>query len=509
MPPRNREFELKLTLQPKELDRLAADSKLANSEEAPSPKHLRSVYYDTPDHRLHGKGMTLRVRHDGQRFIQTVKADTRIRGGLSNPIESETALESNQPDLDQINNKRLRRKIRKVADGSILAPAFEVLVERRAYRLHRGGSTIELALDRGEARTKNRRSEICEAELELLEGSPGDLLQAAQSLFGHREVCFSELSKAERGYELLHGRPPAARIEPAYATEPEVMRGQTCGEAFAAIFRSASEQIIKNREVVLRTEDPEGAHQLRVGLTRLRAAHAALKPLIDAELLEQQETDVKELSRAAGALRDADVLLGDIVAPVAAAASKPSFERLSDALRQYRLKRQAEARNALNSERWPRLLIGMALWPAVFETDTELMLPIEDCARKTLKRRWRDAAKYGRSIERLEPDERHAMRKALKKMRYTVEFLAPLYDKQEVKPFVKRLKKLQDVFGYLNDARLAGNLPAIAKSTAGGEPELYLAIGYVLGYHETNAAQIWRRGLKEWAQLESVPRFWR
>ena len=53
----------------------------------------------------------------------------------------------------------------------------------RTHRLRTRGSVIELALDRGEALAMNRRSEICEAELELVRGDPKDLLQIAQSLF--------------------------------------------------------------------------------------------------------------------------------------------------------------------------------------------------------------------------------------------------------------------------------------------------------------------------------------
>ena len=71
--------------------------------------------------------------------------------------------------------------------------------------------------------------------------------------------------------------------------------------------------------MALETDIAEGAHQLRVGLTRLRAAHRALEPLLDTPAFHQLEDDARAIARAVGELRDADVLIEDIYAPVAGA----------------------------------------------------------------------------------------------------------------------------------------------------------------------------------------------
>ena len=89
----NREFELKLSLRPDEFDRLAANPKLTGNGGKSSQKALRSIYYDTPDLRLRNQGLTLRVRHDGESYVQTIKAETQLRNGLSNPIEVEDRVE--------------------------------------------------------------------------------------------------------------------------------------------------------------------------------------------------------------------------------------------------------------------------------------------------------------------------------------------------------------------------------------------------------------------------------
>ena len=460
MAQRNREFELKLSLPPDEFDGLVANPRLMGNGGEPSQKVLRSIYYDTPDLRLRNEGLTLRVRHDGERYVQTIKAETQLRNGLSNPIEVEDPVEGSKPDFDRISDNRIRRKLHKTVQSSALTPVFETAISRTNYRLRRRGSLIELALDKGEAWAKTRRSEICEAELELLEGNPKHLLETAQALFSKTNVYPSSISEAERGYSLLLKTGSSGKIEPAYAKKPNVKPGQTCGQAFAEMLRSAGEQIIKNRLVVLKTDEAEGAHQMRVGLTRLRSALRALKPLIASPLLLKLEADAQKISRAVGELRDADVLIEDIYAPVARKFPvTPGFDQLYQTLQSHRSTMQQKARQSLSSENWSGLLLGISLWPALLEREAVLKQPIEKYAQKIFEKRWKQAAKYGRSLNKLALEERHAMRRSLKKLRYTSEFLAPLYDDKAVKPFIGRLKKLQDVFGYVNDVRLARPAP--------------------------------------------------
>ena len=455
-------------------------------------------------------GVTLRVRNDGKSFVQTVKAEAGLENGVSNPIEVEAPVDNPKPDLDRIGDKSLRRKLVKAISGSSLERAFETVVTRTSYKLESGDSLVELALDRGEARAKGRKTPIREAELELIEGDPKALLGIAQELFAGQAVHLSSMSKAERGYRLLlkifEARP---EVTPAKAGEADVKSGQSCGAAFAAILRSAGEQIIHNRTVVLETDVAEGPHQLRVGLTRLRSAHRALKPLIDAPDFHQLEDDARAIARAVGELRDADVLIEDIFAPVAGAVpDQHGFDALRRALQAHRQVKQDPARRCLGSEQWSRLLLGLALWPPMLKRDPSLQEhPIEDYAKQALKKRWKKVAKCGRGIDRLEPEEKHRMRRSLKKLRYLIEFFAPLFPSKDVKSFVKQLKTLQDVFGYINDVRMAEQLRTIAAEHGDGR-DCAVAAGVVLGWHEEKSAETWTHAQEEWHRLKSRGRFW-
>jgi inorganic triphosphatase YgiF len=453
--------------------------------------------------------MVLRVRDDGAGFVQTVKADARFKDGLSNPIEVEAPVAGPEPDLKLISDKGLRRKLSGALNGSSLMRAFETLITRTSYKLETGGGVVELALDRGEARAKRRKEPIREAEFELIEGDPKALLGITQELFAGRAVELSPMTKAERGYRLLLKMPEAIPdLTPAKAKPISIKPDETCGAAFAEIFRSAREQIIWNRTVALETDIAEGVHQLRVGLTRLRAAHRALEPLLDAPAFHQLEDDARAIARAVGELRDADVLIEDIYAPVAGAVSdQQGFDALLRALQAHRAAKQESARQRLRSEQWSRLLLSLVLWPAMLETDSSLQQSIEDYAQKALKRRWKKVARCGRAIDRLEADEKHKMRRSLKKLRYMTEFFAPLFSSKEVKPFVKQLKTLQDVFGYVNDVGMAEQIRTIAAEHGEG-PDCAMAAGIVLGTHEEKAAEAWTHAQEEWRRLESRGRFW-
>src|SRR5271165_2180461 len=120
----DREFELKLALSEGDFEQLLAHPRLSEPQLERSEKVLKSIYYDTADLRLRDLGVTLRVRNDGKNFVQTVKAETGLENGVSNPIEVEALVENSEPDLDRIGHKSLRRKLVKAISGSSLERAF-------------------------------------------------------------------------------------------------------------------------------------------------------------------------------------------------------------------------------------------------------------------------------------------------------------------------------------------------------------------------------------------------
>jgi len=272
---------------------------------------------------------------------------------------------------------------------------------------------------------------------------------------------------------------------------------------------AAAEQIVANRTAVLETDDPEAAHQLRVGLRRLRSALRAFRPIESSAATRELAQHARALGQSIGDVRNADIFIEEIHATAAATRKgDPGFAALREALLAHRAAMRAKAREALASEQWSRLRLYLALWPQTVKDNPRLAAPVRSFADGALTRSWKRIARRGARLERMTPEERHEMRKALKSFRYTVEFFGSLYEDRKVSRFVKNLKKLQDVFGYVNDVATAEALNAIAGERCAAAPAAQRAAGYALGWHQVRSEHAWAGVADAWSRLTKRKRFW-
>ncbi|WP_349358450.1 CYTH and CHAD domain-containing protein [Stappia sp.] len=528
-----REIELKLELGEDALKRLkSASAPDGFAVERAVTRTLRSIYFDTPDLALKGAKWSLRVRKVGRDWVQTVKAGTGISGGLSTPREVEVTIAAPVPDLTQIQDAELRDGVWALIDGKPLDAVFETEM-RRTTRLFttEAGTAIELALDAGEIRTEAETVPLFEAEFELKTGPVDDLFRLAKTLKGTETARFSATSKAGRGYALLSGG--AAPVRPQNARPAQISaKTDTAETAFRAVLRSCLTQIAANRDAILDTDDPEGPHQMRVGLRRLRSALRVHRKYIDPERHAALDANARALAARVGALRDLDVLTDEIVAPVEAiAGGSVAVDRLHDTIAAERAAERLRLREAVQSASVNEVLFDLGAmaegngWQRqAGDDDTPapaLTMPVTDFARAALEKRWKAAAKLGVRIDDLTLEERHDLRKTLKKLRYVLEFYQPLFKPKTVKPFLKTLKRLQDVFGYLNDVVMAQKLAELAAARGDdptGDPDgdpgsdaraLMLAAGFVMGWHERRAEEAWSHARAQWDDTRHAEKFWR
>src|SRR5262245_14123578 len=276
-----RELELKVELSKYDVERLEGELPIDElGIGPPTRKKLRSVYFETPEHDLHAAGISLRLRRRNGGWMQTVKAEHHVDGGVSNPIELEAPVDGEKPDLAKIADEKVKRAVRMATKGTTLKPVFETVVQRTTRMIKAQGSEIELAVDDGEVRAGDQVRDVREAELELKAGDAEGLLLAAEKLLAGHDLTLSSRSEGERGYRLAL-RKKGASAEPEKARHVRIARTDGCAKAFAAILQSAVRQILVNREAVLQNDDPNGAHQLRIGLRRMRSALRGLRPFVD------------------------------------------------------------------------------------------------------------------------------------------------------------------------------------------------------------------------------------
>jgi inorganic triphosphatase YgiF len=506
---RPQELELKVELSSEALERLKCLDELPGwSVGQPRSSELRSIHFDTSDLRLRAADIFLQVRSTGGKWTQTVKCGTKLTNGVSAPVEIEVGVPSPTPSIELIEDKKLRRKVANLVHDADLAAVFETDVVRTTRKLSNKKGRLELALDEGIIRAGPHERPVLEAELELKSGARSELIDAAEALFAdHPFNCF-QVSKAERGYELMLGRTESSPA-PLASAVPDYRWDATCAEVLAQFMAATAQQIVLNRRVVLETDDPEGAHQLRVGLRRLRTALRVFGPLLG-NAAESLETHCKALARVVGQLRDADVLLQDICAPLAGAAhAEQGMHALHDVLSAHRTQKRNEVRKVLNGREWNALQIQLALWPKALDRNRLLNGRVSDWAPQALDRAWKKVVKKGKNIAVLDTKQRHELRKALKNIRYSVEYFGQHYAAREVKQFTKKLKALQDEFGYLNDAATAAQVVLIAGARAKNNAACREAAGYVLGWHTARAETRWERAQTEWKKLRQEAKFWR
>ncbi|MEC9434058.1 MAG: CHAD domain-containing protein [Pseudomonadota bacterium] len=514
------EIELKFLLDEAGDAALRRASALRAMAEGPAKKaRLRSIYFDTPDQALRRARIALRLRKVGRGWVQTVKRGSGAGAGLYAVEEDEAPAPGGRLDLGLIADADLRAAVEAAIGEAPLSPVFETLIDRTARILVAEGGRAELALDVGEIVAGGVRAPLREAELELKSGQPAALYAMARGLFDKVPARFSERSKSARGYALAAGEAAVPDPAPRHAAPPPLVPGETCEAAAARMLRDCLGQVDANVACVLAGDGIGGPHQLRVGLRRLRSLFAIFRAELDGPALRALNEAARDIAGEAGRLRDLDVLAEEMLPRAVAAAQTDAagLAALAAAIEPRREAARAALRARLAAPQTRRFLIDLSafvelrgwLRPHDYGQTALLARPVEAAARAGLDKRWKKARRAAEGLETLSIEARHELRKELKKLRYGVDFFAPLYAAEAVQPYRKPLKKLQNLFGALNDAAMVEAVLTTSGAPAEADPAAQRAAGRMLGRFESKAEQDWRRAREMWDLLAEAPRFWR
>ncbi len=456
------EIELKLLV---DADRMAhfgaAPVIAANARNKGTRKRLKSVYYDTRERTLRRAGLSLRVRQSGTRFVQTVKteiADDPLRRG-----EWEASVPSLAPDL-ALAMPFIPEKLRERLGTEPLEAVFTADVHRHTRIVVLPSGTVEVACDQGALTAGDRSVPVSEIELELKSGSASAIYEIALRLAEHGAVKPSIRSKSARGFDLAADLPPSARRPRKLRLDPSV----TLDEAFATILRSCFLHLLQSLPAAEDGRNPEGVHQLRVSLRRLRSALGLMRSIGALGNLEALRSEAKWLAQGLSAARDWDVFQLDTLPAIAKACpSVAGFDALARAAAQRQAEAYRRARNALDDHRCAVFLIGLGGWietrgwrNGVAPEDLgRLAEPAVDFAQRVLAEQYAKVLKRGRRFKSLTTGELHRLRLATKRLRYLSEFLLPLYeDRKSARKFARRLAGLQEELGVFNDIAVTASL---------------------------------------------------
>ena len=518
-----REIELKLEVPADRLSRLTGSALLRDTAvSGRKPASLVSVYFDTDNRKLRQKGLSLRVRRIGRRLVQTVKRENGAGASLFARDEWEHDIHTRQPDLDAARDTALAPLLKKKLRRS-LKPVFETRVRRKIFDIHSGDSRVELSIDRGTIEAGRRSSPICELELELKQGEPADLFKLAKMLAQDAPLRLAVKSKADRGYALLTaGKPQAVKAGPI-ALPPDA----DAQSAFQAVAEACLHQLVANQPLML-DGDPEGLHQMRVALRRLRAAIALFPDLLGDPQTNALKAELKWITGELGPARELEIFLTRVMKPAADRTPRAAeMAVLSRELRRRRKDALARARIAVDSERFGALVLDIAAWIETGDwthnpDDLVRLLrqrPIAQAAADQLQRRRKKIVKRGKHLDDLDAPHRHRLRIHVKKLRYAAEFFAGAFPRRKSKErwedFVAALERLQDALGDINDIQVHEHLSEqfINSAKADGKPrsvraEKAFAAGRLSGREEARLAPMMEEAKRAYAAFAKAKRFW-
>lgn len=469
------EVELKLRISPRQAARLIRHPALAGSP--PTRQRLLNTYFDTADRALSQHCVALRQRRKGWDWLLTVKGGDPASGGLARRNEWEAPTQPGRFDFGIVTDDDLREFLESQRDR--LEPLFATDFTRTAWRLERDGARIEVALDRGQISANRPPSgdaaaslPLCELELELIQGESIDALfdlaiELAQDLRLHPEAT----SKAERGYLLAD----AAAPQPQKAGTSPVRTDMSPVEAFRAVALSCLGHLQRNEAGAVVGDDPEFVHQARVAIRRLRSALRLFAPVLPASFIEIYSPRWRDIASSLGGARDWDVFLDETLAPLETAfPGDADLARVREKGEAIQAEAQASAGVTLGKSEYSQLLL--AFTAALFRLDSTPApasyagTKLVDFARRRLRRRAGQIARLAGDHGKMNATRRHEMRIAFKKLRYAIEFFAPILPAKRLRNYQPALARIQDLLGQLNDLATASRL--IKELHPNGEPSL-------------------------------------
>jgi len=504
------EVELKFAITPEaaaRLGRLPPVRAVAHGRAV--SRALHSVYYDTPEFDLHRERISLRLRQERGEWVQTLKSAPDNAGGLHQRQELDTPVPGRFLNHAALVGSGVSRLFVDAERLTRLEPVFETDFRRTTRLLDLGpGSRAELAVDQGSIRAGERCAPISEIEIELESGVPKDLVDFALTLLDHADLRLEPATKAQRGYALAIGAPPP----PAHAETPRVGRHMTLGEAFHCIVSECVRHLLENGHGLLRSDDVEYLHQARVAIRRLRLAFRLFRRVLPLEPFGPSLATVGWLAEDLGRARDWDVFVFETLPRVASDLHQDSgLGRLTAWADGERAAANRLAREDVASKRYTRLLLELTGAMLQGQEACEAAAPAPSLAvfaADAMKRRHRQLVRRGRDHGSLDAAGLHALRRQIKKLRYTAAFFSSLWPKKPVNAYLSVLADLQTLLGSVNDA-------VVAERLVGGwrqselSPGDYETIGLVRGWSQARASAEMVQFRAAWKAFRNVKKFWR
>jgi len=467
-------------------------------------RRLRLLCADTAGGDLAAAGLTLHLRHEGRRWTQVLSRAAgpppRLEQAIPLPAQA-----GQVPVIDV--HRHAHTAWRDALPPAVLegGAAIEVQVQVRMERVQRtvrsGATRVQVTFDQGDVQRGKTRWPLCVVRFERLAGPPIGLVALAA-----RWIERHGLYLVAGGW--LHLAPgPAQPTETdsvTFAAASPLAPLLEPDAALRALVGSCLDHLLPNAaRLAAGSGGPEHLHQTRVALRRLRTALRVLGHWSQG-VDPQWNATLGEVFSRLGARRDRDALSASLL-PALMAAGAPTVE-LPPA------SQTGSPADVLRGAACNRVLVELLAFsadaPLASDTDPELVnRPAADpmpatLARPLLNRLHRRIATEAEDFLNVDDAARHRTRKRLKRLRYSAEFVAPLFPSKAVARYLGPLRAAQDALGAFNDLAVA---ELAFRAQVEHDARAWFAVGWLAARRPACLLEC-RRALQDLAQAQ---RFWK
>ena len=445
-----------------------------------SPITVTRTVLDTFDGRVHGAGLRLELRRAGrvvELVLQDVK-DPTAAPGVARASRAPTFAADLPPGP-------LRARLAPLLEMRALRPVLKLTARvTTASRPDKAGKErVDLAIH-DELVIGHEHVRPWAVEVRARTGYEKEATAAAALLAkaGLRATSGDVVSAviADLGFDLA-----GFQSSPTVPLRPDA---PALG-AFRRTLDNLAAAVEANHAGTLEAADTEFLHDLRVAVRRTRSVLAQGRHVIPDPVRDRFREEFGWLGAATSPARDLDVYLLEwstylaMVPEDGRAALEPVRAHLATRC----MEEHAILRRVLRSKRYKSVMAEWRAWLTAGgddEAGRDAGRPIGEVAADRITKAQDQLLSRGRAITPDTPgEELHELRKDAKKLRYLLECLGGLYAPARRKPFVQRLKALQDNLGEHQDAEVhATELQAVAAELGRKvKPATLIAIGQLSG----------------------------
>ncbi|ENU38945.1 CYTH and CHAD domain-containing protein [Acinetobacter johnsonii] len=457
------------------------------------PIHLAAQYFDTADQTLAKHCIAIRRRQENDEWKQTFKALNTAKALSRLELEFDIAPpETTTLDLDNYEAYPAAYKKLKRALGLPL-PTLELLFETKIQRLRVlqdvGNSTVEIALDIGKIFKEQSSVDIFEIEFELKQGSIEDLIAFIRPWIQKYKLSLDTHSKSD--YGLLAVRQKSC-FPAQYQTLLVLNKTSSEAETLQSIVANCLQHLLPNASSIARQQySSEHVHQARVAIRRLRTALKSFAAWSE-DIQPHWNTELTTIFQALGGTRDIDALNEDLLPQLIEAGYlldhlAPSTEAISDVC--------ALFQRPETTQLWLELILFTEQ-----ELDSPSKSKLKKHALKVIQALHHKICAHAEHFSQLEDEEKHRVRKQVKQLRYSIEFVASLLDAKALKTYLKKLKAVQESLGHYNDLVVAD---ALFQQAPEPEAAYNFATGWIAA-EKNRMLKLVEQELRQFSQIKKL-----